>query len=856
MKEYISSLRTLLLLALTVCLAACQQDDVTKSAREYEASKGISVSANLAVTFDSPTRGALDEPNRDTRTVSTPDGEAVNINVVVGDVASKAKKDDNTMAAENNKQARLDNNTLIKMQPTIKMLLLLRKKGDTKVSYNYKTWTYNATKNRYELNGELVDLPEGVTTADDIEGRLFAGGYYDEATHTMRVPAGLGQVIDMDSPNVTLPIPFASSWVNMTKGSLSVNYNSSNNNVFNLYPVGVLMTTTLRNTSKENLSIAGVDVQSNALNFGEIAFKLTDGNVGDQARTTIPEYTSSKTTTIAAGTVPTADQVGVYNMPEVEDTYYRFQVNPSDNQRITLTKQEKNTFNIQNKKVVVVWGMPVPGKQNGSISRVPNTTKSFFTYAQTHVYARDVKNESGQAVTKPNYDLVPIMGTDFALTNGYAYTLNAELFDQPNVILGYYAKYTMNREGTAFNKTHERKQVNYMSYYVARDFAKGKELTNTDGVKSTFYLPTSSSLTLLGLNAGPAFKPINSGNGEFGSGTAKLSDKYRSQSWPTGVRKELGGVHHVNGVINFGEDNPSDNTFLDARYYAFNNDEPNLAYGITNKSRNFNSALIRAQQEDQTLWRYELLPKNDDKWLGTPTKGGVGDAIRYTYYNGGVGEDLGVKALFVGKFFVGNPFSPIYKGANLLDETNVWKNNEATRNFVERYIPARGLIDNTGGSYNPQYTTALQNRAVQDPFPGAKPTKASAPYWSLSNGYTTARAMYWWKDGIHTDKSALDLLDLMFKQAPLNYNDNTKVFETITNYMSVADAEGRYMFPDGTSDQTFVFRWRDMPINQDWVGNAGSFGSIGETNYKNNTLVRMFLPLLPWSPTYQGDTKD
>lgn len=571
--------------------------------------------------------------------------------------------------------------------------------------------------------------------------------------------------------------------------------------------------------------------------------------MGDNAQTTIPAYTVSATTPLTVGQLPSAREVGVYTMPEVEDTYYRFQINDEEGKTISIPHQAKNTYNISNDKVVVFWGIPITGKKSANVYGNVKE-KDFFTYAQAHVYARGVTNNEGKTVSKPNYDIVPIMGSDVALENGKAYTMNAELFDQPNVILGYFAKYTVKASGEEFLKSHDRTKVDYVSYRVARDFVNGKELLNTDGVKSKFYLPPTSSLTLLGQNAGPVMKPGS--NGKFGSGTELLSSKYRSQAWPVGARIELGGVaHNKDGKIDFEPLDLEKNTYTYGRYYAYNNDELNLAYGITNKSKVLGKGLIRTQQADQTLWRYELKPVQD-KFLGTPRSVKGENERTYQIYSGGVGEDIDIQALFVGKFFVGNAFSPIYNGANLLDEANLWKNQEARKNVVERYVPARGIIDNDKGSYDNNYEPILKGTSINVPFKNTRGSRAAIPLWSIANGYATARLMYWWKKDMYKDKTAMELIDLLFKEAPYIYDPNTKDWITTQKYDAGDDGNGRYKFPNGD----IVYRWRDIPSNQDWRGAASSFGNFGSTNYKSLAMVRMFLPLLPWSDTYQGDEKD
>ena len=60
-------------------------------------------------------------------------------------------------------------------------------------------------------------------------------------------------------------------------------------------------------------------------------------------------------------------------------------------------------------------------------------------YATTHVYAVGA-SEGGQSIAKPNMAIVPIMGTDLNLKSGKAYHMNCELYEQPNIQLGYMSR--------------------------------------------------------------------------------------------------------------------------------------------------------------------------------------------------------------------------------------------------------------------------------------------------------------------------------------------------------------------------------------------------------------------------------
>ena len=86
--------------------------------------------------------------------------------------------------------------------------------------------------------------------------------------------------------------------------------------------------------------------------------------------------------------------------------------------------------------------MVLPPRAQATPSIIPRPLSPWIlrpplAYAMTHVYAVGA-NEAGQTITKPNMSLVPIMGSDLNLAGGKAYHMDCELYEQPNIQLGYY----------------------------------------------------------------------------------------------------------------------------------------------------------------------------------------------------------------------------------------------------------------------------------------------------------------------------------------------------------------------------------------------------------------------------------
>lgn len=787
----------LVLLAL-LSVSSCQKDELSPVPPASQTSLTVLTSLEAAFgTFNANPPEAPTSP-AGARALSTPTGHsAVEVDMIVEDGNTYIRTDERKPSSVKSKWARV-NKLKFAQRPTIKMLLVLRKAGTTDVSYNYLDWTYytddtnGEAQGRYRVVNASVTLPPGATIADRLEGRVLFGGVYDEAAKVIRVPAGLYQEVDLSQDNeLKMPIPFASTWstMNIDNGRLQFVYNSfgsSANQYFTLRPLGILLTTTLRNTSAEAVSVDGLDIQTNALHLGEVAI---DPNTGELYTNTV-NASATKYTDLSTGDLPTATQVGRYQMPVTGDTFYRMQLNPAS--PISLPAQGQADYQVA-PRVFVLWGMPVEGKSFGA-ANASRATISFYNYAQTHIYARGVKRADGSAVTRPNYDIVPIMGTDYTFTSGRSYTLNSELFDQPNVLLGYFAKYPLKEDGRTFATTHERSDVDFVNYQTAREFVgDGKELTMPGSTQTArYFVPPTSALTLLGLNAGPAIKT------QAGGGTVTYG-AYRGQAWPAGVRYEVAGIgHNAQGEIDFGSIDLEQNTHVHGRMYAHRVSDRTVAYAVTNKARVYGANLNRQEQADQTLWRYKLE----------------------------AGDDLDVRALFVGKYFVGNPYSPIYRGADLLSEDELWAQPAATANQVERYISARGLY-NHGPS-----PTQVDERNF--PFYHIAPHRPNiAAYWSVANGFATARVLYWWAKGMYTDETGEQLVQRLLAKTPSP---------------TTPDGQGRYFFGDSEA----VFRWQDMPVNSNWNGTAGSLGSFDAVSAR----ARMFLPLLLVSKTYQGDTKD
>lgn len=870
-------------------LAACSQDKDIVQQGSTNDEPPIQMLANFEADFEGFQTASAEtkDERQQARSFSTPKGVRGDVQIIVEDGKSYILTDERKPSSVKSKWAHINRDSLGKKgTEKMKMLLVIRSKADTtNVAVTPLAWDYYDNtvpvtvggqlipQPRYRIVNEKVNVPAGFAKGMAIEARVLAGGYYDKDDKKIRVPAGMTEVIDLGGKNnamVPMPIPFISPWYDVqadpnktlqfsrntfaTEGSDRI---KDSQNYFRLKPLGTLVTTTLRNTSDQDVTIDGIDIQTNALHLGEVEIDPATFSVSDAKAATnqIRGITIKEVDDLVAGQLPAAGRVGRYTMPESGDIFYRVSLSNTDNKPISLPKQDKNAYKVSD-IIFVTWGMPVDGKYIGTArgegSPQLKDIKATFNYAQTQIYARGVK-ANDKPVTRPNYSIVPIMGTDYNLASGSSYTLNAELFKQPNVLLGYYAKYLVKEDGSGFTLDHalsagragdNKPNENMVNFQTAYEFVNGKSLPipnpkndpTTPSGNATYFIPPASAWNTVGLNAGPSFKNVNDGYVGL-----KPYGNYGSQAWLQGVRYERANIAHnpTTGVIDFGRDNLAENPYLYGTMYAYDLSKSHteiesgktyratdVAYAITNKARIWGAKMNRVQQADQTLWRYELQRPSDSPSGALPARQRDGE------------YSLDVRAIFVGKYFVGNSFSPIYNGANILQEETLWGNAGATLNQVERFIPSRGL-------YNDPTATVTAEEAKSKTFKWrtASPRVPVPVFWSVADGFAAARIMYWYKYGqnsnIANDPAAL---------VSAMYMDGYTL-------VSGPNVDGLQEFRNNT-DGTIVkvHRILNYPVNGgSWTSSSGT---MSQPTSKDRAYVRLYLPLLPVSTTYQGDSKD
>ena len=390
-----------------------------------------------------------------------------------------------------------------------KLLFILRAVGKAKYTYAVQTWKRNSHNNQLGLREVQITLPENITYAgnnfeamvflvpdDFTEQKLVAQNY--RFNYQSQKAGATGLISTANGTSFSMDIPYASDWTPLTKRQHQIAGDELSAPIFRLRPLGALMTYTIRNTREKAMSLTGIKVVSNTL------VPQATLDLKDTALERIP----------AGGRLPWTD----YGADYADHSYsYDFPVT-------NLAKGGVSS------EALVVW-YPT----SGAVSRTtfgyndgtpadpdanvdyPEYTKSqnpeiAARYATTHVYAVGA-TEDGQAITKPNMSLVPIMGTDLALNGGKSYYMDCEVYTQPNIQLGYMAQQpvSFNQEQnrfymepienlTNYNVTlhHYGNLQEYMHYsYTDPSSVRMKKPFNFNGVE--YNIPTDDVMVASGL---------------------------------------------------------------------------------------------------------------------------------------------------------------------------------------------------------------------------------------------------------------------------------------------------------------------------------------------------------------------
>lgn len=646
----------------------------------------------------------------------------------------------------------------------IKFYLQIRK-GNQIVGSDYATWEYNSRgKKVWRLNGKNINLTGINIGTDKLEIRVVAGGNLNVTDNKIEVPDYVSKVIEGNT-EIEFPIPYASDWVKLSYDSAKTLYTTKNDAQIILKPLGILLVNTFRRENNGNLngvSLSGVRYVTNSLYFkGYYTLDASD----------LLPFTS------------TDEQV---KTPILDDVYYTATFNFG--KRITVNTAPSNTM-------VAIWAASARKLRSTGWNTSASNRQSYkeldkmFSAAITHVYAEGVE-KNGAPFTKPNYKVVPIMGTSVPFRDGTSAAVNGELSVPQPIWLGYLAKYTVNQDGTGFDTSHDNDKVSLVNWKVAREFLNGKIMP--DGKK--YYMGNTGLATTLGLYSS-VFRTDNG------------STTYMTKM--TGSSGRVSYVRATNSAfiswLTF--NNAQVGESISRAMMQVYDPENYISYGLFGQD----PGAATANRRDRTAATSTSIIRREYDW---PNGRGV--------YSPGRAK---MTAISLGKYFIGNIYTPIYRLVTG-DEPALWdKNSEAQINRVQRYVPA-------GGRYQEAKESEIDNIAPANTQRTEKNTLAL--YWFYAH-YTFDKwpgwqrmmrqlkegqknAAVWGKTGLEwkTNVNAFD-------QVPIGNQDDKK-----PNYISGGQGGNIYYY-----------------------GNASA--TLPAIDFNNNF---MWMALLPYSQTYVGDDPD
>lgn len=665
--------------------------------------------------------------------------------------SSKDILDDNGQGTGNKSKIAKYNKTLtVTNHPSRDLLMIYKVEApgkQTQFTYEKASWNYNTRKQAYELVATFnINMPEGISEEDiknnqaSLSVLIIAGGNdFDPQTKHLKVGFAKAASTDVTKTRqavgaggianeVDLPVPYASGWVplsyNRTENSQRVFVPSG---VIPLKPQGVLLTTTIRNNSEEDMQYSGFTLRSNALQFdGEIdlsqaSLRRSDGMT--PSGFSLQDYFINTGNKWVSNAMCSRDYTPFY-----EKTY------TYDGDRVC---QKGGALS---EDVIVFWAMPVKGIETATdyTERIGNTYRPAISYAQTHVYVNGAKVTTGEEITAPNYTIAPVMGTDKALKLGKAYTVNSEFYTQPKQALGYVLK-----EYFGVNPTR----------WVA-DNSKNLDIPLVSNKKVTQYgfqngCPTSPKgfvqvLTQPWMELLSLYTPMefidNTNNDRFAHDPKNQVSRYRALQFE----------------LPYATTNTDPTTFryrnfvtTDAIDWCNTDQGEGLSYAYRLTYREPNSFGNSKRSPYQCLMRFTARPNKGISGSDTQKN-------RYIKY-------IDIESVYLGKYFVGNLYdTPIptgkKEGSNHLlraaVDNELWdgtKYPSFQQGYITRTLASAGLYKDI----KPEDGAELDDRARRSTF--------DVDRLNFHWGMTTEKPNY--------------ITDLLTKEVSTNVNDNAKLVE-------------------------------------------------------------------------------
>lgn len=654
---------SLLALGLTLGLAACSKDEPTTPTPQGQEVVSVPVTLDLESKFlpiksgdeNSSARAVLNDRRNDIAGNNTDFTNGYDpkyhskVILSVKDASGKYILDDEGQRTGTlNQIANIDQQLTIQQQNEIEMLLIMRApstKDDAKVqdeltnnsqrgvsmeySYYVAKWKYDATHGTYRMYGvfnvntysrgdEIQDI---LAKKAYLEVMLIAGGWnYDQTNHTLTL--GFTRAVDLKKGSTDISVPYVSDWVRVVRDSKGTFAPQS---PIRLKPYGSLLTFTFRNNSSQPVRFKQLYCAANQMAFiGKATLTRTAFNgTSDPQREELPvTYQDGSGGSFRASTINGIKMSTFYHsQTDLSAGSYR----PSAD-GLTV----KNDGKLAD-YAVVTWFMPQKLSQTAGFSE---TTSSGLTPKiggpQFHVYAADAVNaNTGDFIRKPNYAVVPIMGTDKTFEAGKTYTINCEFYDQPNQPLGYLSAGYVAADGASFNNTWEsNSQIPMVQLKNASAFIDGKTING-----ATYYMGDEAWANLISLA-----EPINftgkTDQVRYGSATGIPGTFYVTN------RENYLPVPSTSGKFTAG-------TFdqMVAVTSTPNSSNENVAVGLAYRRKNAAGRSIRSPYQAIMLYK------------GTSLKG-TGELASNDYLS-----SLEVRSYYVGKYFVGNVYeTPVMPG--------------------------------------------------------------------------------------------------------------------------------------------------------------------------------------------------
>ena len=740
----------LLLAALSIVASSCSNKsdapiDPDQEEPHVEAPISVSLESTLltydAKTLEDQSSGrSLDWDPRNSEVTYTIQGSTKDI---LGD--------EGQASGNKSKIAKYNKTLTIANHPTRDLLMIYKVEATGKqaqFTYEKATWSYNARKQAYELIASFnINLPVGISEEDiknnqaKLSVLIVAGGLeFDPSTKHLKVGFSKAATTDITKTRqavgpggianeVDLSVPYASGWITLT-------YNRTENSqrvfrpsgVIALKPQGVLLTTTIRNNSEQDMQYSGFTLRSNALQFdGEIdlsqaSLRRSDGMT--PSGFSVQDYFVNTGNKWVSNAMCSTDYTPFY------ETSYIY-----DGDRLC------KKGGALSEDVIVTWAMPVKGIETATDYTQPvgNTYRPAMGYAQTHVYAEGVKTTTGEAVTAPNYVIAPVMGTDKALKLGKAYTVNAEFYTQPKQTLGYVLK-----EYFGVNPT--RRWVADNSKNLDIPLVSNKKVTqygfqnglSTDA-KGFVKVLTQPWMELLSLYTPMEFID-NTDNDRFTHDPKNKEVRYRVREFE----------------LPYAKTNAEPTTFdyrdfvtTDAIDWCNTDQGEGLSYAYRLTYREPNSFGNSKRSPYQCLMRFTARPNKGISGKDTQKN-------RYIKY-------IDIESVYLGKYFVGNLYdTPIptgkKEGSNHLlraaVDNELWdgtKYPSFQQGYITRTLASAGLYKDI----KPEDGAELDDRARRSTF-------------------DVDRLNFHW--GMTTEKENY-ITDLLTKEVSTNVNDNAKLVE-------------------------------------------------------------------------------